>query len=68
MECQIRVLISLVCVSLFIIPAFFYIYERWAKMPRRWCTYKAIMLFAAMLICVGLALPALRSIAFLVCR
>jgi hypothetical protein len=68
MECQITVLTSLVCLFLFVIPAFFYIYERAAKMPLRWCTHKTIMLFIAMIICFSLALPALRSFAFLVCR
>ena len=68
MECQITLLTGFVCLSLFVIPAFFYIYERWSKMPLKWCIHKTIMLFIATLICLSLTFPALRSFSFLVCR
>ncbi|MCF7899981.1 hypothetical protein K9K77_00580 [Candidatus Babeliales bacterium] len=68
MDCQCTVLIGLVCLFLFVIPAFFYIYEQSSKMSYKWCLHKTIMLIIAFFLCLGLALPAFKACVFLICR
>lgn len=68
MMCDLIVLSKLGLFILVGIPLLFYIYERWQKRPPGWCAKKTLMLVGALIICVGLGLPALRIITALICR
>ena len=66
--CDIQVIIGLVGLVLLVVPFLFYFYERRQNRTARWCSHKTLMLFGALLICLGLAWPALSIIVAVACR
>lgn len=68
MNCNLLVMAGLVGFVLFVTPGFFYVYERWHKMPRHWCVQKTIMLTIGLAVCLGLMWPAITGMTFLVCH
>lgn len=54
--------------TLLVLPIAFYLYERKHNMSVNWSRHKTLMFLGAIIICLGLAVPALQRIVFLVCR
>jgi hypothetical protein len=67
MTCNILVIAGLASFILVGIPILFYVYERCCNRSAHWCLHKTLMLFGALLICVGLGWRALRIITAVVC-
>lgn len=68
MECNIIAIAGLACFVILIVPGIFYVYERWNRMPYRWCLQKTLMLLVGLIICFALAWPALRIMTIFACR
>ena len=68
MECYIVSIAVIAGFVMFIIPALFYVYERWNKIPFRWCLHKTFMLIIGLMICFALAFPALRILTTFFCH
>ena len=68
MSCYIHLMTAILCTVLFALPLFFYFYERAHNMSANWSLRKTLILLGGLIICVGLAVPALQRVVFLVCR
>lgn len=65
--CNVLVLAGFAGIILLVVPYGFYIYERRQNNSYRWCLHKALMLFGALIICIGLAWPALQIMSSFIC-
>lgn len=68
MECTIIAIAGFAGFILFVVPGTFYVYERWHRMPYRWCVQKTLMLIGGLIICFALAWPALRIMSAVMCH
>ena len=65
--CVSTLLLGLIGFILLVVPLIFYAYERCCGHSAHWCQRKTFMLFGALLICVGLGVPALRIVSAIMC-
>ena len=67
MECYVVSMAVIAGFVMFIVPAIFYVWERWNKMSPRWCLHKTLMLMGGLAVCFALAFPAIRILTSFLC-